>query len=318
MSRRALSSQLAATAAAGLLALTTTMTAGPAYGAPVDSALAPATGSAPVALMAYGSDAAGNAAANAASDAAAAESSYSAFFSSLPSLPPLILGLNIPGVFDAFNNVTGFLPWDYGYGLTIGNAGGLGIEAWDPTNPMFSLVAESVGTTTGAWPGVASLVGVETLLGGFTNTESYANTFDPTGTTCLICDTFSLLGPGNTDLFSWTTDIPIGGLPQFELSTPLASFGPDLGNAFDYSSLANGLVSDPAALSSVTSDPALLVNDIINALSTNLAPSVSYDLSTLLTNLSADVSTTIPNLLAANLAADAATIIPTLLASLIP
>ena len=221
--------------------------------------------------MAYGGDTAGNAVANAASDAAyTTATSYSPYFSDLPSLPPLILGPNIPGVFDAFDNVTGFLPWDYGFGLTIGNAGGLGIQAWTPDNPMFSLVAESVGTTTGAWPGVASLMGVETLLGGFTNSESYADTFDPTGTTCLICQTFTLLGPGNTDLFSVTADVPVSGPPQFELSTPLLSVGPDLGNAFDTSPLANGLLSEPAAaLSSVTSDSALLVNEIINLLSTS-------------------------------------------------
>jgi hypothetical protein len=222
MAGHVLRQQLAGGAVA-LIALTTTMIAAPAYAAPIDSLLAPATSSAPVALMAYGADTAANAANAAASAATDAASSYSSFLSALPSLPPVIAGLNVPGVFDVFSNLTGFLPWDYSFGLTIGNAGGLGIEGWAPTNPLFDLVAESVGTTTGAWPGMASLIGIETLLGGFTNTESYANFFDPTATTCLICDTFSLLGPNNTDLFSWTTNIPIGGLPQFELSTPLGN-----------------------------------------------------------------------------------------------
>lgn len=225
---------------------------------------------------------------NAASDAAA---SYGSFWSDLPSLPPLILGLDNPGVSDVFENVTGVLPWDYAVGLTTGNSGGLGVQAWAPDNPLFSFVAESEGTTSGAWPGVASLVGIETPLGGFTNTESYANYFDPTGTTCIICDTFSLLGPGNTDVFSWTTDIPIGGSPQFELSTPLGNFGPDLGNAFDYSPLENGFVSDPStAASSIAGDSAALIND----LSTNLGPNIGNDLTTVLTNLSADMSTSIP------------------------
>lgn len=282
---RSLGFGLVASAGAGLLTLTAMMNSAFAYGQIGDTA-SPAA-EIPVQLTAY-TDTISNAAADAAS-------SYSSFFSDLPSLPPLILGLNVPGVFDAFDNVTGVLPWDYAVGLTTGNAGGLGVEAWAPDNPLFSLVAESVGTTSGAWPGVASLVGVETFLGGFTNTESYANTFDPTGTTCLICDTFSLLAPGNTDLFSWTTDIPINGSPQFELSTPLFSLGPDLGNAFDYSPLANGFVSDPsAALSSIAGDPAALIND----LSTNLGPSIGNDLTTLLTNLSADMSTSIPTLLA--------------------
>lgn len=288
MSGRKLRSQvfgLVASVGAGLLTLTAMMNAAFAYGQIGDTA-SPAV-EIPVQLTAYT-----DTISNAASDAA---SSYSSFFSDLPSLPPLILGLNIPGVFDAFDNVTGVLPWDYAVGLATGNAGGLGVEAWAPDNPLFSLVAESVGTTSGAWPGTASLVGVETLLGGFTNTESYANTFDPTGTTCLICDTFSLLAPGNTDLFSWTADIPLGGAPQFELSTPLFSLGPDLGNAFDTSPLANGFVSDPsAALSSIAGDPAALIND----LSTNLGPSIGNDLTTLLTNLSADMSTSIPTLLA--------------------
>ncbi len=300
---RAQGSGLVTIAAVGLLTLTTMMNQALAYGEIGDASPA---ADIPAQLTA-GTDTIGNAASDPAS-------SYSSFFSDLPSLPPLILGLNDPGVFDVFENVTGVLPWDYAVGLTTGNAGGLGVQAWAPDNPTFTFVAESVGTTSGAWPGVASLMGVETPLGGFTNTESYANTFDPTGTTCIICNTFTLLGPNNTDLFSFTTDIPIGGSPEFELTTPLASFGPDLGNAFDYSPLANGLVSDPAAaLSSIAGDPALLINDL-----TNLGPSIGNDLTTLLTNLNSDMSGIIPDLLTGNLAADAATTIPTLLASLVP
>jgi hypothetical protein len=248
------------------------ITAGPAQGAPVDWGLAPVTSSAPVALMAYAAD---------------ASSPYSSLYAALPSLPPVIAGLDVPGVLDVFNNVTGFLPWDYAFGLTLGNAGGLGIQAWAPTNPLFDFVAESVGTTSGAWPGVASLVGIETAMGGFTNTESYGNYFDPTGTTCLICDTFSLLGPANTNLFSWTSDIPIGGLPQFELTTPLGSFGPALGNAFDVSPLANGLGAAARALSSLViagvpaPTPSALPNVAANAVTINtstptaLAPHVA-------------------------------------------
>jgi hypothetical protein len=237
-----------------------------------------------------------------ASAASAAAPPYESLFASLPSLPPLFLGLNIPGVEDVFINITGVLPWDYAFGATLGNSGGLGIQAWDPSNPLFTFVAESVGTTGQPWPGVASLIGIETLLGGFTNTESYANTFDPTNTTCIICDTFTLLGPLNTPLFSWTSDIPLGGLPQFELTTPLASFGPELGNAFDYSSLANGLVGDPTTLmSAIASGPASLMTEL-----TTLDPTISADLSALLGNLGA------------NLAADVPTLLPTLLTGVIP
>ena len=335
MSRRALSSQLAATAAAGLLALTTTTVAVPAYGAPIDSALAPATSNAPIALMAYGADTAANTAnagATAVADAAA-NTGYDAFWQALPTWPTLTVGLDIPGVFNGFDNLFGWTFWNYGLGFSIGNDGPLGIQEWAPSNPFFDVVAESMGTTQGEWPGVGSLVGLLTPMGGFTNIESYANWYDPTGTTCLICNTFTLLGPDNTDLFSWTTNIPIGGLPQFELTTPLASFGPALGNAFDVSPLANGFDDPPAMLSSMASAPAQLVNDLTSTLSASLGPTIDADVSALLTSLSADVSTTIPNLLAANLAADAATIpnllaanlaadaatiIPTLLASLIP
>ncbi len=290
-------------AGASLLILTATTHSAFAYGRIGDTAT-PAL-DIPVQLTSY---------TDTISDAASDGGSYGSFWSDLPSLPPLLVGLNDPGVYDVFENVTGVLPWDYAVGLTSGNAGDLGVQAWAPDNPVLSFVAESVGTTSGPWPGVASLMGFETALGGFTNTESYGNYFDPTGTTCLICDTFSLLGPGNTDLFSWTTDIPIDGSPQFELSTPLGNFGPDLGNAFDYSPLANGLVSDPsAAASSIAGDSAALIND----LSTNLGPSIGNDLTTLLPNLSADMSTSISDLLSGN-AADAATIIPTLLAGLVP
>jgi hypothetical protein len=174
--------------------------------------------------------------------ASTASPPYESEFASLPSLPPLTLGLNDPGVADIFDNVTGVLPWDYAFGASLGNEGNLGIQAWDPSNPYFDVVAESVGTTSYPWPGVATLIGVETPLGGFTNTESYANTYDPTNTTCIICDTFTLLGPDNSNLFSFTTDIPIGATPEFEVTTPWGDIGPDLGNAFDYSSLANGLV----------------------------------------------------------------------------
>jgi hypothetical protein len=293
---RSLGFGLVASAGAGLLTLTAMMNSAFAYGQIGDTASSAAE--IPVQLTAY-TDTISNAAADAAS---AAAPPYETLFASLPSLPPLPLGLNIPGVEDVFINITGVLPWDYAFGAALGNAGGLGIQAWDPSNPLFTFVAESVGTTGQPWPGVASLVGIETLLGGFTNTESYANTFDPTNTTCIICDTFTLLGPFNTPLFSWTSDIPLGGSPQFELTTPLANFGPELGNAFDYSPLANGLVGDPTTLmSAIASGPASLMTEL-----TTLDPTISADLSALLGNLGA------------NLAADVPTLLPTLLTGVIP
>src|SRR5271163_67742 len=292
--------KLLAGVSAGLLALTAVMIGGFGFGGSADPAAAMgALVHTPVQLAAYGSDTATSAATDVTSAASAAAPPYESLFASLP---PLLLGLNIPGVEDVFINITGVLPWDYAFGATLGNSGGLGIQAWDPSNPLFTFVAESVGTTGQPWPGVASLIGIETLLGGFTNTESYANTFDPTNTTCIICDTFTLLGPLNTQLFSWTSDIPLGGLPQFELTTPLASFGPELGNAFDYSPLANGLVGDPTTLmSAIASGPASLTTEL-----TTLDPTISADLSALLGNLEA------------NLAADVSTLLPTLLTGVIP
>jgi hypothetical protein len=310
--------RLVAGAGAGLLTLTAIMNSAFAYG-DTAGAVAPAAVEMPVQLASY-TDTIGNAAANAASDAAG--SSYWSLFSRLPSLPPLTLGFNIPGVFDAFENVTGVMPWDFSFGVTIGNAGGLGVEAWAPDNPLFSFVAESVGTTSGAWPGVASLIGVETLLGGFTNTESYGNMFDPTGTTCLICDTFSLLGPGNAFLLSWTTNIPIGGLPQFELSTPLFSLGPDLGNAFSYSPLANGVVGGlTAVLLTLAASSAAALSDIANALSTPLSSyvaalpaDVANTLGAALTGYAAALPADIVNALLPGIAAN----IPALVTSLLP
>jgi hypothetical protein len=271
--------KLLAGVSAGLLALTAVMIGGFGFGGSADPAAAIRTVHTPMQRAAYGSDTAASAATDVASAASAAAPPYESLFASLPSLPPLLLGLNIPGVEDVFINTTGVLPWDYAFGATLGNSGGLGIQAWDPSNPPFTFVAESLGTTGQPWPGVASLMGIETLLGGFTNTESYANTFDPTNTTCIICDTFTLLGPLNTQLFSWTSDIPLGGLPQFELTTPIASFGPELGNAFDYSPLANGLVGDPTTLmSAIASGPASLMTEL-----TTVAPTISADLSAPLT-----------------------------------
>ncbi|MBV9321945.1 MAG: hypothetical protein JO106_18890 [Mycobacterium sp.] len=286
---------------------------------------------APVALMAYGTDTASTVA-NTAADAASSGSAYDAIFSALPSLPPVIAGLNIPGVVDVWNNLTGFLPWDYSLGLTLGNAGGLGVEAWAPSNPIFDFVAESTGTTSGDWPGVASLVGVLTAMGGFTNTESYANFYDPTSSTCLICNTLTILGPGNTDLFRWTTEIPLGGLPQFELTAPFASFGPELGNAFDYSPLAN---DPPATLASLASYPSQLMGSLsgiaptisadLSAYLTSLTPTITADLSAYLMSLTptitADLSAPLANLganVAANLGADLSTLLPMVLTSLIP
>lgn len=300
---RSLGFGLVACAGAGLLALTAVMIGGFGFGGSADRAAAMRTVHTPVQLAAYGSDTATSAATDVASAASAAAPPYESWFANLPSLPPLLLGFNTPGVEDVFlNSITGELPWDYAFGATLGNSGGFGFQAWDPSNPLFTFVAESVGTTGQPWPGIASLVGIETLFGGFTNTESYANTFDPTNTTCMICDTFTLLGPLNTQLFSWTSDIPLGGLPQFELTTPLGSFGPELGNAFDYSPLANGLVGDATTLmSAIASGPASLTTEL-----TTLAPTISADLTALLGNLGT------------NLAADVSTLLPTLLTGVIP
>ncbi len=259
------------TAFAGLLIIGSIADAGKAY---ADDTSMPLAGR-PVALASYGLD------------TTTTPADYTSWWDSLPSLPPLILGINTPGVVDVFDNFTGFLPWDFAFGLTLDNTGDLGIQAWDPSNPMFDFVAESVSTTSGEWPGVASLIGVLTPLGGFTNTESYGNFFDPTGTTCLICDTFSVLGPDNNPLFSWTIDIPIGARPEFELVTPSLSLGPDLGNAFDYSPLANDLPDAAAAMASSNSELA----SPGSALTADLAAIVPHALAT-------DLASMLPHFLA--------------------
>lgn len=266
-----------------------------------------------------------------------AASAYSDFLAGLPSLPPLDLGINIPGVTEVFDNVTGVLPWDYGAGLTLGNSGGLGIQAWDPSSPLFTAVAESVGSNTAnpnLWGGAASLVGIETLLGGFTNTESYANLYDPLGSTCLICDTFQMLGPGNTDLFQWTTVLPIpfigGGSPEFEawiLGQPVFDTatvfqtglptGPftGLGNAFDYSPLANGFTNPVTGVETIPGQAAAELTSLLGTnvganLSMLLGTNLGADLSSLLTSVGADFGR--------QLSTDLGTLLPTLLTSLIP
>ena len=352
MLRRALRCKLAATAAAALLALATTTVAAPAYRAPIDAALAPAASSAPVALMAYGADTAANTASTAAD--AAANTGYDAFWQALPTWPTPTVGLDIPGVLNGFDNLFGWTFWNYGFGFSIGNDGPLGIQEWAPSNPFVDVVAESMGTTQGEWPGVGSLVGLLTPMGGFTNIESYANWYDPTGTTCLICDTFHLLGPLDTPLFSWTSDIPIPGqgLPEFGLSilgTPI--FGANLGDAFDYSPLANNF-DPPAVLAGAAGAPASLVGELGGPMGSNvgadlsaLLPSVGTEIGDVvnflggpvgagadlalllgglagnpadLTLLAGNVGADLAASLLSTLSADLGTLLPTLLASLIP
>jgi hypothetical protein len=252
---------------------------------------------------------------------------YGQLFSILPTWPTPTVGLDIPGVFNGFDNLFGWVLWNYGLGFSIGNDGPLGIQEWAPSTPFFDVVAESMGTTQGEWPGVASLVGLLTPIGGFSNIESYANYYDPTNSTCLICDTFHLFGPADTNLFSWTTDFPIGQLPQFEMSilgTPL--FGTNLGDAFDYSPLANNF-DPPAALSSLAVDPTQnVLTDFVSFLGGSA--NASADLALLLGGLAgnqADLTLLLGNVgtdLAANLSsatsAELAATLPNLLVGLIP
>jgi hypothetical protein len=325
--------RLAALASTGVLSLATTTFVYGATGSVVAGTGADAVSHVPVALMSSVTDTATNAAV----DAAVNTGAYGALFSALPTWPTPTVGVDIPGVFSAWDNLFGWVLWNYGLGFSIGNDGPLGIQQWMPSNPFFDVVAESYGTTQGTWPGVASLVGLLTPLGGFTNTESYANFFDPTGTTCLICDTFNLLAPGGTSLFSWTSDIPLPtqGLPEFGLSilgTPI--FGGNLGDAFDVSALANGfpaLVNDPpAALSSLATDPTSYFSDYLNGLVTFLGGPTAADADlalllgslagnsgdyvALLGNISADLSAN----LSSTIGSELASVLPNLLVNLIP
>ncbi len=262
MPRGALWCKLAATATILILLIT--------FGSPPVNNAAEATAQLPVELAAYGTDTAVD----------AASGGYNAIFDLLPTWPTETVGLNIPGAVNVFDEVPGWLPWNYGLGFSIGNDGPLGIQEWAPSNPLFDVLAESMGTTQGEWPGVGSLLGLLTPVGGFTNIESYANWYDPTATNCLICDTFHLLGPGGNDLFRWTTDFPIGQLPQFGLSilgTPI--FGANLGDAFDYSPLANNFDA-PAVPAAAAGAPASLVGELGGLMGSN----VGADLSALLSN----------------------------------
>ena len=106
--------KLLAGVSAGLLALTAVMIGGFGFGGSADPAAAMRTVlHTPVQFAAYGSDTATSAATDVASAASAAAPPYVSLFESLPSLPPLLLGLNIPGVEDVFINITVVLPWDY-------------------------------------------------------------------------------------------------------------------------------------------------------------------------------------------------------------
>ncbi|HZE16165.1 MAG TPA: hypothetical protein VE197_10895, partial [Mycobacterium sp.] len=190
--------------------------------------------------------------------------------------PPLgAFNFNIPGLIDLYNTGA-ILPHDYGYGLTLGGG------------PLFSFVAESQGTSSG----IASDVGLQTLLGGFDNVESYANSF--AGTTCLICDQFSLVGPGGVDLITSKTDIPIGALPAFELTTPLASIGSSLPEL----TFPLGSWADTAASSALAVDPASSVTDTVNT----LAASALSDVSVFVANLGGQIDAALP------IAADAAVV----------
>jgi hypothetical protein len=264
---------LVASAGAGLLTLTAMMNAAFAYGAPIDGAVAPATTDVPVQLTSY-ADTLSNPVADLLS---AADPTYVASWGYTPpswyGSPPLgAFNFNIPGLIDLYNTGA-ILPYDYGYGLTLGGG------------PLFSFVAESQGTNSG----IASDVGLQTLLGGF---ESYANSF--AGTTCLICDQFSLLGPGGVDLITSKTDIPIGALPAFELTTPLGSIGSSLPEL----TFPLGSWGDTAASSALAVDPASPVTDTVNT----LGASAGSDVSVFLANLGGQIDAALPT------AADAAVI----------
>src|ERR1700733_13068813 len=91
--------KLLAHVSAGLLALTAVMIGGFGFGGSADPAAAMgALVHTPVQLPAYGSDTAPSAATDVTSAASAAAPPYESLFASLPSLPPLFLGLHIPGV----------------------------------------------------------------------------------------------------------------------------------------------------------------------------------------------------------------------------
>src|SRR5262249_45295545 len=141
---------------------------------------------APIRAAAGGLGGPGGAASNvAAAEVGTAETSYGeSYFANLPTLPFQIgaFDLNLGNVLRIYNE-GGILPWQYGFGIDLlGN------------NPTFHFTAESEGNEYG----IASLISLDVGGLGLSNIQTYGNVLD--GKNCIICNQFSLFGPGWTDI----------------------------------------------------------------------------------------------------------------------
>ena len=126
------------------------------------------------------------------------------FFSAPTAQADEPVNIDVPGVIDVADT-GGTSLTDYGYGVQV-----------LPDNPLlsFTLVSESIPPNSpDGWP--EGYVDLQTAIGGVSNVETYYSPVPgDSSATCLICDTFSVSGPGDTPLLTATTDFPIGGVPE--------------------------------------------------------------------------------------------------------
>jgi hypothetical protein len=134
----------------------------------------------------------------------------------------------------------GILPTDYGFGLTFVGDG-------------VSFSAVSQGTSAG----LSSTVSLETAMGGFSNTESYATSY--WGEACLICNTFEITDPSGTAVATAETDIFLNGSTQFDLTTPWGTLD------FPSSAVTASAMAEPLmGLSALGGDPASSLADFLD------------------------------------------------------
>jgi len=140
------------------------------------------------------------------------------FFSAPTAQADEPVNIDVPGVIDVADT-GGTSLTDYGYGVQV-----------LPDNPLlsFTLVSESIPPNSpDGWP--EGYVDLQTAIGGVSNVETYYSPVPgDSSATCLICDTFTVSGPGDTPLLTATTDFPIGGVPEVDITTLLGTIGPDL------------------------------------------------------------------------------------------
>lgn len=170
--------------------------------------------------------------------------SYDSAAGGLSDLPPLgafNFDFTVPGLgtFDIYDT-GGILPTDYGYGLTF-------------AGDDISFTSVSQGTSAG----LSSTVTLQTAMGGFSNTESYATSY--WGLACLICNTFQITDPSGAAIITADTDIYLNGPAQFDLTTPWGTFD------FPPSDVTASALAEPLmGLSALASDPASSLSNLLD------------------------------------------------------